>query len=163
MVFAVNDTFNPNFSPTDTNNLVIQEGLKTRNDLKAYFDQKFDKWLDEATIKAQGFLDDNVAQIDQTIKSEVSKYYIKIIIGFVASIFFSAMLIYFVILSVRRLLRKKSVHEREVIMAWLEAHEKEQVAINESIKELHDFVEWLKGMKQTKVKPDEEILREVSP
>lgn len=154
IVFAVNETSSAS-GDGDVYNVVLQESLKTRTELKAYFDQKFQKWLGEATLKAQGFLDENFAQIDHMIKSEVQKYYIKIIIGLVAALVFAEMLVYFIIMSIRRLINRKQISERKVVLEWLESHEKETVVMKETIVEMKGFIELLKRIKK---QPDDDVV-----
>lgn len=153
---ASNDSSVP-FSQ-DVSSIVIQQSLQTRNELKTYFDKSFNKWLTDATSKAQVFLDENIGQLDAMIRAEIAKYYIKVLIGLVAGIFLAGMLIYFVIMSVRKLMSLKLISERKVILDWLEAHEKEQSTIREFDKEMREMITFFKEVKaQAQANKEQEV------
>jgi hypothetical protein len=163
---AVNATnpLNAAFSPDIATRQVIQ----SEQNIKQYFDNKFSKFIDDATAKAQGFLDANFLQLDNTIRSEVQKYYIKAEIGLIAGLFFAAMLITLFIMIMRKWLNMKAKTERKVILEWLEAHEAESLKMKETIKEMEDFINLFKGITKNSfpevpkppIKSDEELLKE---
>jgi hypothetical protein len=154
LVLAATSDIAPSVVEGNINSLIVQENSKTRSELKAYFDQKFDKWLNSATQKAESFLNDNFVQLDNMIKSQVQKYYIKLEIGLIAGLFFSSMLIYFVIMLIRRWLNRKAIAERKIIFEWLEAHEKEVQTMREFDKEMRELVDWLKKIKDNAPKDE---------
>lgn len=145
---ASNISIQPGIMPLDIQNVVLQDGLKTRNEIKAYLDRRIESFKTEFTKESENFIQQKFAILDTQIKNEAAKILIKAEIYLIAGIFFSIMLIYFIHLLIKRLINRKATTERKVILEWLEAHEEETKTMKEFNKETREVLDWLLKIKK---------------
>lgn len=99
---------------TDITNIVIQENIKTRMEIKQYCDQKIAIMIETVKTEGKDIIGKNFAEFDKRIHELSQKLFIKMIIGVFSTVLL-ACLIYYII---RRRIEKKhmprAMHFREV-------------------------------------------------
>ena len=91
-------------------NLIVTEEEKTRSEIKNYFDTKSNQLLVVVTDNAQEFIDTNFQILDNQIKKQINLFFIKAVIGIIASIVFSQLVWFLIkrkIQSIKKRRRKK--------------------------------------------------------
>ena len=108
-IHAANTTILPPFptnpQPTtiDISNVVVQENIKTRMEIKQYCDQKIATMIETVKTQGQSFIGQNFAEFDRRIHALATTLFIKAIIATFTTILL-AQLVYYII---KRKIEKK--------------------------------------------------------
>jgi hypothetical protein len=79
---------------TDITNIVIQENIKTRMEIKQYCDQKIASMIDQVKTEGANIVGRNFAEMDRRVHELATKLFIKAIIGTFATILLAQLIFY---------------------------------------------------------------------
>jgi hypothetical protein len=96
---------------TDVTNIIIQENIKTRMEIKQYCDQKIQTMIDTVRTDGQNFIGQNFAEFDRRIHELAQKLFIKVILGAFTTILLAQLIFYII----KRKIDKKHMPRATII------------------------------------------------
>ena len=96
---------------TDVTNIIIQENIKTRMEIKQYCDQKIQTMIDTVRTDGQNFIGQNFAEFDIRIHELAQKLFIKTIIAAFTTILLAQLVFYII----KRKIDKKHMPRATII------------------------------------------------
>lgn len=116
-VLAETTTINlPTSSSVETTNIILQENVKTRLEIKQYCDNKIDYMVSLVKTEGADIVGQNFRELDRRIQETSTKLFIKAVIGVFCAILLSQLVFYIIKRKVERkhLLRATSFKERTI-------------------------------------------------
>lgn len=97
----------------DTTNIIIQENIKTRLEIKQYCDQKIATMIETVKTEGADIIGSNFAEFDRRIHETTNKIFIKAIVGTFVTILLSLLTYYIIKRKVEKKHPPKATHFKE--------------------------------------------------
>ena len=106
----------PTSSSVETTNMILQENVKTRLEIKQYCDNKIDYMVNLVKTEGANMIGQNFAELDRRIQQISTKLFIKACIGVFCTLLLSQLVFYIIKRKIERkhLLRATSFKERTI-------------------------------------------------
>jgi len=101
----------------DVTNIIIQENIKTRMEIKQYCDQKIATMVETVKTEGQSFIGQNFAEFDRRIHELSNKIFIKIIIGIFSTVLLACLVYYIIKRKIEKKHMPRAMHFREVAIS----------------------------------------------
>jgi hypothetical protein len=101
----------------DATNIIIQENIKTRMEIKQYCDQKIATMIETVKTEGQNFIGQNFAEFDKRIHELSNKIFIKIIIGIFSTVLLACIVYYIIKRKIEKKHMPRAMNFREVAIS----------------------------------------------